>query len=94
MVYVKNLHQADAKIPGGALNAWKDHKGIGLKENIICVRCKKNIARHGGHVIKSSPDADKKRYIVPLCVQCNEAKDDKPFSVRNDDLVWIGELKP
>ena len=92
MVMVKNLHCADTEIPGGALRAWKVYKKkVGV--DVPCVRCRNRTARHGGHVIKASPHADKKCYIVPLCVHCNELKDDIPFSVPEVAMVWAELLK-
>lgn len=90
-MYVKNLHNADASIQGGALNAWKRYKNR-ENEEVVCVRCRRRNAKHGGHVIKASPLADKLWYIVPLCVQCNELKDDDVFNVQESDLVKVSDL--
>ena len=89
-IAVKNLHKADASIPGGALNAWKRY--FGITGSVVCVRCQNRFAKHGGHVIKANPNADKSWYIVPLCVQCNELKDDNPFFVPASSMVRVTAL--
>ncbi len=88
---VKNLHNGDAYITGGALNAWKKYKDK-ENEDILCVRCKKRFAQHGGHVIKAASVAEKSWYIVPLCLQCNELKDNESFYVTDSDLVKVSDL--
>ena len=94
---VKNMHSENMQIPGGALNAWKHKKGYKESDTVYCVRCEANgsrsIAKHGGHVIKADPNATKERYIVPLCVGCNELKDDEPFEVLFEDMVKVTDLQ-
>ena len=90
---VKNLHSPNVTIIGGALNAWKDYKGIKRTVNIRCVRCKVRTAEHGGHVIKAGLNASKEWYIVPLCAHCNELKDDTAFSVPAELMVRVSDLK-
>lgn len=53
---------------------------------------KKRFAQHGGHVIKAASVAEKSWYIVPLCLQCNELKDNESFYVTDSDLVKVSDL--
>ncbi len=89
---VKNMHSGNQRILGGALNAWKKFKGYDEADKIICARCKDNEVEHGGHVIMASPNASKEWYIIPLCIPCNEKKDETPFKVDADDLVAVADL--
>ena len=76
---------------GGWLEKWKNYKGI--TGDVMCVCCGKKIAVHGGHVIKARPNATKEWYIVPLCVDCNEGKDNTGvFSVDDSDAVRVTDL--
>ncbi|MBQ7594125.1 MAG: hypothetical protein IJU48_07215 [Synergistaceae bacterium] len=89
-VKVKNLHSGDTGGKGW-LRRWmeyKDYDTVPFCSNISCI----NEAVHGGHVIKVG-NADKRRYIVPLCADCNENKDDSfEFYVPEDDLVLLTDL--
>lgn len=90
-VKVKNMHSGDS---GGIgwLAKWKKYKGLNDDTHVECRCCQEKEAMHGGHVIKVDSD-DKKRYIVPLCVKCNEGKNNTPpFSVDESDLVPITEI--
>lgn len=88
-VKVKNMHSGSKDAPSGYdswIDFWKKKKGkIGT---IYCANTEcDRIAEHGGHVIKVNSD-DKSWYIVPLCVKCNENKDEKfIFTVDSSDLV-------
>jgi 5-methylcytosine-specific restriction endonuclease McrA len=92
-VLVKNMHSGNQKIYGGALNTWKKIKGYDEFAVIKCARCKTRDAEQGGHVVKANPKASKEWYIVPLCVKCNEKKDEEPFEVKKDDLVPVVDMK-
>ena len=91
-VWVKNMHSGNQKVSGGALNAWKKAKSYDESAVVSCARCKINDAEHGGHVVKADPNASKEWYIVPLCVECNEKKDETPFEVDADDLVRVVDV--
>ncbi len=91
-VLIKNMHSKIQNIPGGALNAWKKFKGYNESDKIICARCNLKEAEHGGHVVKADPNASKEWYIIPLCMPCNEKRDETPFKVDVDDLVAVVDL--
>jgi 5-methylcytosine-specific restriction endonuclease McrA len=91
-VLVKNMHSGNQRVLGGALNNWKKIKGYDESDVIKCSRCKIKDAVHGGHVVKADPNESKEWYIVPLCVRCNEKKDEKPFEVNKDDLVRVVDM--
>lgn len=89
LVTVKNSHRDHPD--SGWLNKWKKYKGISEWADVTCanINCD-NIAKHGGHVIRSA-DVSKKEYVVPLCVSCNETKN-LEFDVNKEDMVLAIEL--
>lgn len=93
MVKVKNIHSDGHVIPGGALNKWKEYKGYAKSDKVICARCRKENAEHGGHVKKVGQDETNEWYIVPLCIKCNEDKSETEFSVDKDVMVLASDLK-
>ncbi|HDT11959.1 MAG TPA: hypothetical protein ENN58_04400 [bacterium] len=70
------------------LEHWKKHS---KKEPGKCRACGKAEATVGGHVRKSIND-DGKRYIVPLCEECNDDRKEKKdsFVVSQEDIVLSG----
>lgn len=96
-VLVKNTHRDGGS---GWLNRWKRYKGKSPNEGVYCSNLKhkeeerKNVyAEHGGHVKKVNHRASEK-YIVPLCANCNEQKNDNfHFYVEQDDMVLERDLK-
>lgn len=88
-VYVKNLHNNNSKVPKGYDNAWINYWLANNKNYTrvpICPRCGKRLSTDGAHVKKASAE-DGKWYIIPLCNDCNEKKDDNKFLVYADLLV-------
>ena len=85
---VKNIHSGDT---GGKnwLKRWMEYKGCKSTPSCSNIECR-NMAKHGGHV-KKVDSQDNRRYIVPLCVSCNEKKD-LEFDVTAGDLVLLTEL--
>ena len=86
-VEVKNLHEGNRKPLWS--NSWIEYwleNNKNYKVKPICPRCGMRESTDGAHVIKVN-SLDDKWYIVPLCENCNEKKDDEPFLVKKDMLV-------
>ena len=61
---------------------WASNKGF---KPLYCRSCGSSSNLVGGHVIKVG-SYDQKRYIVPICKDCNN-KDNLEFDVEEKDLV-------
>lgn len=86
LIKVKNLH-GTSKPPAG-YKSWLDYWQRKTGRSAMCANVNCNaFADVGGHVIKVD-GFDKKRYIVPLCYNCNNDHD-KEFFVNDYDMVPV-----
>ena len=91
MTKVKNLNGTSDNDPtkkgySSWKEFWEEKKGKKFS-SCSCSGCLKS-ASVGAHVQKDSL-ADRKWYIVPLCISCNVSKKDEVFEVRDNDLVAV-----
>lgn len=90
-ILVKNVSPSP-NYSGSLIRDWEAFKG---KEAIKCACCGKTLTvddKIGGHVIKTT-GITIDYYVVPLCKACNNAKNTKPFSVNEEDLARLLDIR-
>lgn len=89
-IKVKNLNgTTDNKPPKGSWKIWWEEQTHNKFSRCSCKTCDNN-AEVGAHVQKAE-SADRKWYIVPLCIECNVTKKNELFEVEKDKLVPVNQ---
>lgn len=105
-VFVKNAKQDEYTDISNALELYYEHFPTHRRTSAICPSCGEKMFRQktfndllikkhpiivGGHLkLHSSCFSEKQVYLLPICENCNNKKDNlKPFEVNISDLLPI-----